>query len=351
MLRFESPAMFLLLLVVAGALYVHLRSGPPGALRFSSVAHARLAGKSLRQRLSALPLALRALALVLLTVALARPQMGTEQVRDLSRGIAIQMVLDRSSSMGGRLRYQSRSVNRLEVAKHLFEQFVTGDGGELEGRPADLIGLISFARYADTICPLTLSHDTLSDFLPTVKLARRQSEDGTAIGNAVALAAARLRTAEENLAEREAGEPDYEIKSKIIILLTDGENNAGKRSVAEAAQLAAEWGIKVYAVGIGGQGVSTIRTPFGKYSMPVGGGVDEEALRTLAERTGGMYRVAHDAEALREIYEEIDQLEKTEIESTRFVDYREYFPPFALAGLSLLGLEVLLAGTLFRRIP
>ena len=295
---------------------------------------------------------LRVAALVLITIALARPQMGTERIREISRGIAIEMVLDRSSSMSEELRYEGERLTRLDVAKRVFEAFVKGDGDDLSGRPADLIGMITFARYADTICPLTLAHGALSGFLPSVKLVGRRAEDGTAIGDAVALAAARLQTAEQAIAKQTGENKDYEIKSKVIILLTDGENNAGQRSVQEAADLAAEWDIKIYAIGIGGGSGGSIRTPFGNFSMPFArAGVDEKALETLAETTNGLYRVADDAEALKAVYEEINELEKSEIESTRYVDYREYFPPFALTALGLLCLEVVLAGTLFRRIP
>jgi len=351
MLRFESPWMLMLLVLVVLALFLGCRRRSRASLRFSSTALIREAGVSLRQRLMGLPVVLRVVAMLLLALALARPQMGTEKVRDFSRGIAIEMVVDRSSSMSAELRYRGRQQTHLDIAKQIFEEFVKGDGSNLSGRPADLIGMITFARYADTICPLTLAHGALSAFLPTVKLVDQESEDGTAIGDAVALAAARLQTAQETLARQVGAQHDYEIKSKIIILLTDGENNAGERTVQEAADVAAEWGIKIYAIGVGSSGTRTVRTPLGNWSVPFRRGVDQEALKTLAETTGGLYRVADDAETLRAVYEEIDELEKSEIESTRFVDYREFFPPFLLAGLGLLVLEIVVSGTAFRRIP
>jgi Ca-activated chloride channel family protein len=351
MFRFESPWMFLLLILVPLVFYLHRRGKPRGAVRFSTTADAGRAGRSLRQRLLALPLVIRAAVLVLVVIALARPQMGTERVLDTSRGIAIEMVIDRSSSMAAELRYRGRPVNRLDVAVSIFEEFVAGGGGNLKGRPSDLTGLITFARYPDTICPLTLAHDALTGFLPTVRIVQRQSEDGTAIGDAVALAAARLEKAEEALTRQTGEAKEYEIKSKVIILLTDGENNAGERTIQEAAELAAAWGVKIYAIGIGSQATSTIRTPLGSYSVPMGRGVDKDALKTLAETTGGMARIADDAEALRSIYEEIDEMEKSEIESFRFLDYHERFELFALAALALLSLEVLLSGAILRRIP
>jgi Ca-activated chloride channel family protein len=342
--------MFLLFLAIPLLLVWRLRRKGRPALRFPSTADAARLPRSLRLRLVWTPLALRVLAVVALIVALARPQAGTERMVDVSRGVAIEMVVDRSSSMAAEFRYGGQSVNRLDVALRLFQDFVKGGGG-LEGRPADLIGLITFARYADTVCPLTLDHDTLAGFLPTVKLVSRESEDGTAIGDAVALAGARLRTAEEVLARQAPGNREYEIKSKVVILLTDGENNAGKRSVQEAADLCAGWGIRVYAIGIGGEGATTIRSPLGTYSIPMGGGVDEKSLRALAETTGGLYRVAGDAQALQAVYEEIDRLEKTEFESARFLDYRELFVPFAWTALGALVGEALLAATIFRRAP
>lgn len=351
MLHFESPWMLLLLILPALALFVVFRRRSRASLRFSSTLLVRRAGASLRQRLLGLPVVLRVVVMLLLALALARPQIGTEKVRDVSRGIAIEMVIDRSSSMSAELRYRGRRQTRLDIAKQIFEEFVKGDGSNLSGRPADLIGMITFARYADTICPLTLAHSALSAFLPTVKLVDQESEDGTAIGDALALAAARLQTAEETLARQIGEKNEYEIKNKVIILLTDGENNAGERTVEEAADIAAAWGIKIYAIGVGGSGSSTIRTPLGNFSVPFGRGVDEESLKTLAETTGGVYRAAADAETLRSVYEEIDELEKSEIESMRFVDYREFFPPFLLAGLGVLVLEIILSSTVFRRIP
>lgn len=349
MVRFESPWMFLLLLVIPVLLYLRGRRAARAAIRFSSVGDAKRAGKSLRQRLISLPVVLRTAALVLMTIALARPQLGTERVRDVSRGIAIEMVVDRSSSMGGELTFRGRRMTRLDVVKELFQHFVAGDGRNLKGRASDLIGMITFARYADTVCPLTLAHGALKGFIPNVKLVEEESEDGTAIGDAVALAAARLRTAEDALSQQTGQALDYEIKSKVIILLTDGENNAGQRTVEEAADLAAQWDIKIYVIGVGGG--ETLRTPFGTYSIPGRVGVDEEVLKVLAERTGGLLRVATSAEALRSIYEEIDRLEKSEIETTRFLDYRELFSNFALGALALLALETLLACTWLRRLP
>lgn len=355
-MSFASPWAFLTLLLVPVAVWLDRYGGQrTGTIHFSSTEHARQAGRSLRQRLMGVPLWLRILALVSLSIALARPQQGLERVRDINQGIAIEMVVDRSGSMGAEMEFRGERRNRLEVVKSVFEEFVLGNGRDLKGRPNDLIGMIAFARYTDTICPLTLAHGALPRFLENVKLVQRRSEDGTAIGDAVALAAARLRTAGEVLAAQlvDTGKDvEYEIKSKVIILLTDGENNCGKRLPRQAAELAAKWDIKIYAIGVGaGESVRTVQTLFGTYKVPMGSAVDEGTLKSIAEITGGMYWRADTAEALQSIYREIDKLEKSEIESVRYVDYREKFVPFAIMAFVLICLEILLRCTVFRRIP
>jgi len=351
--RFDSPWAFLVLLAAPVVVWVHTRPRRRGSLRFSSTANAARAGRSLRQRLLAAPLALRLLVLFLLAIALARPQKGKERVRDVSKGVAIEMVVDRSGSMAAEMEHGGERLNRLEVVKRVFEEFVSGNRDDLAGRPNDLIGMIAFARFADSVCPLTLAHGALGRFLETVQLVQRRSEDGTAIGDALALAAARLRTAEDTLARQNPDRAkDYVIKSKAIILLTDGQNNCGKRAPMAAAELAKEWGIKVYAIGVGGgEAVTTVSTPFGDYKVPVGPGVDTGTLKAVADATGGAAWTADDADSLRKVYAEIDAMEKSEVESIRYLDYHELFTAFALAALVLLAAEAALACTVFRRIP
>jgi len=241
-MRFESPWAFLLLLLIPFIIW--LRFFRPGhtAIRFSTISIAAKAGKSARQRFLWLPDFLRFIALVLFIAALARPQSGLEQVREINKGIAIEMVLDRSGSMGAELEYRGGLMTRLDAVKKVFEEFVMGSAQGLEGRPNDLIGMIIFARYPDTICPLTLAHGALPEFLKSVNLVQEKEEDGTAIGDALALAAARLETAEKSLKGQKGTANVYKIKSKVVVLLSDGENNYGKRTPIEAAELAANGG-------------------------------------------------------------------------------------------------------------
>jgi Ca-activated chloride channel family protein len=354
-MHFESPWAFLLLLLIPALAWARRRRRGGGAIRFSTTGNARRAGRSLRQRLAFVPSLLRALALACLIVALARPQRGLERVKDINKGIAIEMVADRSGSMSAEMEYEGERLNRLDAVKRVFKQFVMGNGRDLPGRPADLIGMIAFARYPDTMCPLTLAHGALPPFLESVRLAQTKAEDGTAIGDALALAAARLKTAEETLARQNLDptrRKEYEIKSKVIILLTDGQSNCGKRSPQQAADLAAKWGIKVYTIGVGGgEAVTTIQTPFGAYKMPMGPGVDESTLAAIAKTTGGVYRRADDVKALHAVYKEIDELERSEIESVRYLDYKEEFAPLALSALVLIALQMALSATVFRKIP
>ena len=186
-----------------------------------------------------------------------------------------------------------------------------------------------------------------------VEIAHERNEDGTAIGDALALAAARLKTLEEAyLAGADNPEQDYEIKSKIIILLTDGENNCGRHLPAEGAALAKEWGIKIYAIGFGKEKVTReIDTPEGPKEVTISMGADTKTLAMVSEATDGMFRMAENADSLRSIYAKIDELETSEMLSTSRFDYRERFLPFALLALLALALEATLRSTWLRKIP
>lgn len=354
MIRFDWPLGFLLLLIIPLVVFLYFSRGKRAGVRFSSTRTAASLAPSLRQRLMFLPLVLRVLAIILIVLAVARPQSGKERVKDISKGIAIEMVVDRSGSMRVVKDFGSESLSRLDVVKRAFTEFVSGGEGKLPGRPNDLIGMITFARYPDTLCPLTLSHGALLKFIEAVKLVEIESENATSIGDAIALAAARLRTAEESLADAGEEENTYEIKSKVIILLTDGEDTGtGKRSPLDAADLAAEWGIKVYTIGLAGDGwYDVVDDPlWGRQTVAARSRVNTSMLEQIAEKTGGISRMADDLGSLVDVYREIDKLEKSEITSERYLDYKEMFEYFALVGLALLLLEFILSCTLFRRIP
>ncbi len=322
---FHSPQAFLLLLLIPLLVYLKLKSSGRG---YAFPSFDMLSGerKTWRERLVYLPEVFLLLALFFFIIALARPQRGFSEERQVTNGIAVEMVVDRSGSMGAQV---DNSRNRLDVVKDIFKEFVGG-------RPDDMIGLISFARYADTHAPLTLAHDVLPKFIDTISLVTEESEDGTAIGDALALGAARLHTARE--------EEGYDIKSRIIILLTDGVNNTGRRTPEEAAELAAGWGIKVYTIGFSQPTVIGQLLGTGRFN------VDEASLKNIAEKTGGQYFRAGDEKSLGDVIGEIDKLEKSEVEAYSYRQYREVFLPFALTGLIFLILYGVLSATLFRRL-
>jgi Ca-activated chloride channel family protein len=323
-MSFQNPEAFILLLILPLLIYLRLKSQGRGHAypSFSALTSHR----TLREKLVYLPEIMLALSFLFIITALARPQKGFSQVQKLTKGIAIEMVVDRSGSMQAQV---NSDQNRLDLVKELFTSFVAL-------RPNDMIGLITFARYADTHAPLTLAHDVLPGFIKTIKLVDQESEDGTAIGDALALAAARLQTAEE--------EEGYKIKSRIIILLTDGVNNAGRKTPLEAAELAAEWGIKVYPIGF--SQASIMGQLFGSARFSV----DEESLKTIAQKTGGEYFSATDEKSLEEVFNHIDQLETAEVESYIYRQYRESYFPFALAGFICFMIYTVLSATVFRRL-
>jgi len=250
-------------------------------------------------------------------------------------------------------------VDRLTAVKKVLTDFVEG-GGDLEGRPNDLVGLVAFARHADTASPLTLDHPHVINALNSVTIATERNEDGTAIGDAVALAVERLRELEER-----GDDAGRKIKSKVIVLLTDGENNSGDISPETAAEIAAAFDVKLYAIGVGSDGAAPIQVKdaFGRvrtHRVPVS--IDEETLTAMADSTGGRYFRAADTEGLSQIYEEIDRLEKTTTEHRRYKLYRDLavrpmniagfgFPPLLLVALLLLAAEQLLVHTRFRTLP
>jgi Ca-activated chloride channel family protein len=359
-----SPWALLLLLLLPVLAYLALRKQGHAAVKFPSLKDVRMCPVSLRQKARPLLHVTKFVCMALLIVALARPRKGTVLSEISTEGVAIEIVADRSGSMQTEMDYFGQNLNRFEVVKKVLSDFIAGDKKGLSGRSSDLIGLVTFARYADTTCPLVLSHNILLEFLKKTEIVNIRSEDGTAIGDAIALAAARLKKAEEEIQQRkvrliQAGEQfsneqesGFKIKSKVIVLLTDGINNAGQYDPLQAAEKAKEWGIKIYTIGIGSaQAYMTIQTPLGTYKMPSGQNLDESLLKAIAERTGGFYGRADNAETLHQIVEKIDKLEKTKVKSIQYTQYAELFGPWTLTALSILVLEMLASCTVFRKIP
>jgi Ca-activated chloride channel family protein len=273
-----------------------------------------------------LPFYLRLGALAFLVLALARPQLGYAWEESLTEGIDIELLLDISGSMAAE-DFQPR--NRLAVAKQVVKQFVAG-------RTGDRIGLVVFSGTAMTRSPLTTDHAMLELLVDSVEL--NSLPDGTAIGVALAAAAARLR-----------GSP---AKTRIMVLVTDGGNNAGEIDPLSAAAMCKGLGLKVYAVGVGTAGRVPVPVPMrdpetGRIEIHrqlMNVAVDEPLLRQIAQRTGGQYWKATDQRSLQAIFKDIDRLEKTPLQVKRYVRYREGFAPLALAGLSLLVLPLAVAG-------
>ncbi len=331
-LRFENPEWLLLLPLLPLLLYFYILRGRrrQGSVQFSDLKTLRELGPTLWTRLRHILIAFKIVGLACLVMAMARPQAGREKRELSAEGIDIMLTLDVSSSMelndldGG-------ERSRLQVAKEVVADFI-------KGRHSDRIGMVVFAGESFTQCPLTLDYDVLHSFLAGVQIAD-ESWDGTAIGMALINASNRLREAEG--------------RSQVIILLTDGVNNAGEIEPLTAADVARAVGIRIYAIGVGSDG--SIRRPvrgiFGTRYQTVQVEIDEETLREVASRTGGQYYRATSEEKLEEIYREIGELEATEIKSEVHVDYSERYAYFLWPGLVLLLFEILLANTRFRRLP
>lgn len=272
---------------------------------------------------------LRVATLVLLLVALARPQTGTTKIRVSTRGVDIMVALDVSESMRAE---DFQPKNRLEVAKETLAGFV-------DGRPTDRLGLVAFGSRATPKCPLTTDHEMLRSLLARVEFATGE-EGGTAIGLGLAAAVNRLR--------------ESDAASRIVVLLTDGRNNRGQVSPTAAAEAAKALGVRVYTIGVGTEGevpiLQTTATGAKRY-VHIQLDLDEPLLREIAESTDGRYFRVFDAEGLEETFSTIDELEKTDIEQHERVLYAELFPRFTVPALATLALVLALAATRVRRLP
>ena len=289
--------------------------------------------------------ALRILGFSCLVFALARPQGGSIHSEQMAEGIAIQLLVDVSSSMSMDIKLPGGdSRSRIEVARELVERFIAGDNENLKGREGDLIGLITFARYADTRSPLTLWHDALLAIVRDLEVQDRPNEDGTAYGDALALAAARLEQLDDPEI-RKMRSLEGHPSSRVIILLTDGENNSGTHLPVEAAGLAREWGCRIYCISLGE------RPGAAAEEGPVRLSDAERVLEHISLETGGVFRTATDYDSLLAVYAEIDALERSRIVTRNYTRLAEWFQ--MPLGLSLL---LLLAGfwleaTWLRTIP
>ncbi len=326
---FAYPWMLYFLAVVPLMILWHWR---PGRKREPSITYSSLniftgIPRSWKERMNGAPAVFRSVAIGLLIVALARPQTYSSSQNVTTEGIDIVLCLDMSGSMTS----EDLKPNRIDAAKAVAAQFI-------KERPNDRIGLVIFGRQAFTQCPITIDHTVLLNLLNKVKLGM-VNPDGTAIGNAIADAVGRLRYGKA--------------KSKVIILLTDGENNAGEIDPLTAAQIAKTYGVRVYTIGVGTQGEAPypIKTPFGTRYQMVPVQIDVGLLKKIASITGGEFFRATDNKSLSEVYKEIDQLEKSKIKVTSYRSTTELFSGWLDAGLILLALEFGMSRFVLRRVP
>jgi len=317
---------FLLLLPLMIFWYIRSFKKQSPDITFSSLKMFKGLKPGLKERLKHLPFILRTVAIAFVIVALARPQTFSTGENVYTEGIDVAMLLDISGSMLA----EDFKPNRLEAAKEEIEKFI-------QGRTTDKIGLVIFAKESFTQCPLTIDYSVLRNLIVDIKSG--MLEDGTAIGNAIANGVNRLK--------------DSDAKSKVIILLTDGENNAGEIDPITAAQIAKEFGVRIYAIGVGSKGTAPypVQTPFGIRYQQVPVNIDEKTLTEITNLTDGKYFRATSNKRLEEIYKEIDQLEKTKVQITSYRQAKELFYDWVGVALLLLLLELLLVKTYLRRIP
>jgi len=319
--RFAYPQLLYLLALLPLIAFLRGRGGPAPSLLFSTTSVARVIAGARKSRPGRIPSLLRLLALALLIMALARPQFGNSTTTVEASGIDILLAVDVSGSMEAMdFSLNGQPASRLEVVKTVVSQFI-------RQRPNDRIGLIAFAGRPYLVCPLTLDHDWLQKRLDTLKTG--MIEDGTAIGSAIASGTNRLRKSKA--------------KSRILILLTDGMNNAGKIAPVTASNAAETLGIKVYTIGAGtrGEAPMPVVDQFGrKRLMNMQVDIDENTLRKVASITGAQYFRATDTRSLENIYKEINKMEATTRKIKHFSRYRELFRFPVLLALLLLGFEL-----------
>lgn len=328
--QFANPAWLLLLPLVILAVR-RLRRDPGAPIRYSSLRLLKPLRQASSVRKRQLLIAMRAMSIILLVLALARPQSGRKLTEVISEGVDIILAIDTSRSMEAMdFTLDGKPAPRLEVVKRVVEEFIKNQSG-------NRLGLVVFGSDAFTQCPLTLDYGVLLSFVE--RLETGMAGDATAIGSALSVATSRVK--------------DLPAKSKVVVLLTDGASNTGPVGPLEAAKAAKTFDVKVYTVGIGSEGLAPMprRSLLGVYYEPVRVEFDEVTLQQIAELTSGAYFKATDTDTLQGIYDTIDKLEKTEKKVKEHMDYNELFAPFLISGLVVLLLEVVLANTWLRKLP
>jgi Ca-activated chloride channel homolog len=324
------PYLLLLLAALPAVAWWKRKRGQQAAFLYSSTQLVKSVAEISRWSPGRILALLRWAALVFFIVGLARPQFIESETTVRASGVDIVATLDLSGSMAAKDRgftVRGAQANRLEVAKDVLKKFV-------EKRPNDRIGLVAFAGRAYIAAPLTLDHDFLLQNIDRLGLGI--IEDGTAIGSGLSAAVNRLQ--------------EVKSKSKIVILMTDGQNNAGKIPPITAAEAAQALQIKVYTIGVGAHAANQVAVDrFGRRVAP--DIIDEKTLTAMADKTGGKYYRADSADTLRRIYDEIDKLERTEVETKKYVRVKELFPWAVVPGLALLLADILLGNTIWRRLP
>lgn len=325
---FKYPAIIYFLILIPVLIWLHFKYFVKREtyLKYSALNFFKDLKPTLKEKFVHVPFYFRMIALTFLIIALARPQSFTSGENILTEGIDIVMVLDISSSMLA----EDFKPNRLEAAKKVVSDFISN-------RKHDRIGLVIFSKEGFTQCPMTIDYVVIKNLLKDIKSG--MIEDGTAIGNAIAIAVDRLRESKS--------------KSKVIILVTDGVNNSGEVDPLTAADIAKTFGVKIYSVGVGtyGQAPYPFQTPFGLRYQMVPVEIDENLLNQISNTTGGKYFRARNNDALEKIYKQIDSMEKTKIEITSYSNASELFYYWAILSLIFLISEIIFSKFYLRKLP
>ena len=327
--RFEDP--WLLLILLSLPILILRERTIASVINYSSLASLKAVSQHHSKIKAMVPIVLRFIAITLFIIAFARPQEGHKRTEILSQGVDIVLAIDTSGSMQALdFKKNETPVTRLSVVKDVVAEFV-------KNRETDRIGMVVFGANAFTQCPLTLDQNILLSFLDKLKIG--MAGDATAIGSAIGISARRLK--------------DLKSKSKVIILLTDGRNNSGAISPLQAAEIAKSLGIKVYTIGVGKRGKAPflVDSIFGKRLIYQNVDIDEEVLNKISKMTDAKYFRATDLKSLKDIYKQIDLLEKSEVKSIDHSEHKELFHYFLIPGLILLLTEIVFSNSFLRRLP